>query len=99
MRTYIIDGSKFYDFEGFCCEIDRILTKGLSFKTGHNLNAFRDILYGGFGCHEPEEPFVIKWLHYEKSRANLGDILMLAILDNITDHDNSGYDCKLEIYR
>ena len=59
MRTYIIDGSKFSDFEGFCCEIDRIMTKGLSFKTGHNLNAFRDILYGGLGCHEPEEPFVI----------------------------------------
>ena len=55
MRTYIIDGNKFSNIEGFYDEIDLIMTKGISFKTGHNLNAFRDILYGGFGCHEPGE--------------------------------------------
>lgn len=97
MRTYIIDDNNFSDLEGFYCEIDRIMTKGINFKTGHNLNAFRDILSGGLGCHELDEPFVIKWLHYEKSRADLGDSAMLAILDNIADHDNC--DCKLEIYR
>lgn len=99
MRTYIIDGSSFSDIEGFYSEVDRIMTKGPGFKTGHNLNAFRDILYGGLGAHAPEEPFVIKWLHYDKSRQDLGDSVMLALLDTIADHDNSGYDCKLEIYR
>ncbi|EGC02000.1 hypothetical protein CUS_5012 [Ruminococcus albus 8] len=66
MRTYIIDGNKFSNIEGFFDEIDLIMTKGISFKTGHNLNAFRDILYGGFGCHDPGEPFVIKWQGYRK---------------------------------
>ncbi|WP_297957920.1 barstar family protein [uncultured Ruminococcus sp.] len=99
MRTYIIDGSSFSDIEGFYSEVDRIMTKELGFKTGHNLNAFRDILYGGLGAHAPEEPFVIKWIHYDKSRQDLGDSVMLAVLDTIADHDNSGYDCKLEIYR
>ena len=51
MRTYIIDGNKFSNIEGFFDEIDLIMIQGISFKTGHNLNAFRDILYGGFGCH------------------------------------------------
>ena len=39
MRTYIIDGNKFSNIEGFYDEIDLIMTKGISFKTGHNLNA------------------------------------------------------------
>ncbi len=98
MRTYIIDGNKFSNIEGFFDEIDLIMIQGISFKTGHNLNAFRDILYGGFGCHEPGEPFVIKWLNYQKSRKELGDTLMLAIIDNIADHNDTGYDCKLELH-
>lgn len=99
MRTYIIDGNHFSDPEGFYLEAERVMTSGLNFRTGHNLNAFRDILYGGLGAHEPGEPFVIQWLHYEKSRRDLGDSMMLAILDNIADRDGTGYDCKLDIYR
>ena len=38
MRTYIIDGNKFSNIEGFFDEIDLIMTKGISFKTGHNIN-------------------------------------------------------------
>ena len=98
MTTYIIDGNNFSDIEDFYCEIDRIMTKGLKFRTGHNLNAFRDILSGGFGFHEADEPIVIRWLSYRKSREDLGDSLMLAILDTIADHNGSGYDCKLELY-
>ena len=44
MRTYIIDGNKFSNIEGFYDEIDLIMTKGISFKTGHNLNAFTAVL-------------------------------------------------------
>ena len=97
MRTYTIDGNKFSNIEGFYDQIDAIMTKELNFKTGHNLNAFRDILYGGFGYHEHGEPFVIRWLNYQKSKEKLGDTLMLAIVDNIADHNKSGYDCKLEL--
>ncbi len=35
--------------EGFYDEIDRVLTKDLDWKTGHNLNALNDLLRGGFG--------------------------------------------------
>ena len=48
MMTYIIDGNSFSNLEGFFDEIDIIMTKGISFKTGHNLNAFRDILFGDY---------------------------------------------------
>ena len=98
MRTIIIDGNDFCDLEGFYCEIDRLLTKDLTWQTGHNLNAFRDILRGGFGVHEYGEPLLIKWLHYEKSRRELGDSITLSIIDSILDHDDTGYECILELY-
>ena len=34
MRTYIIDGNKFSNIEGFFDEIDLIMTKGISFIPG-----------------------------------------------------------------
>ena len=55
MREIIINGNNFSDLEGFYSEIDRILTKDLDWKTGHNLNAFNDLLRGGFGVHQYEE--------------------------------------------
>ena len=64
MKTFILDGNRFDDLEGFYCEIDRLLTKDLTWKTGHNLNAYNDLLRGGFGVHEYGEPIIIKWLNY-----------------------------------
>ena len=46
MKKIIVDGNKFSNEEEFYTEIDKILTSGLSWKTGHNLDAFEDILRG-----------------------------------------------------
>ncbi|MBO4749222.1 MAG: barstar family protein, partial [Lachnospiraceae bacterium] len=51
MKEITIDGNRFSDIEGFYTEIDRLLTRDLDWKTGHNLNAFNDLLRGGFGFH------------------------------------------------
>ncbi len=71
-REIVIDGNKFDDLEGFYCEIDRVLTKDLPWKTGHNLNAFNDLLRGGFGVHEYGEPILLRWINFERSRVYLG---------------------------
>ena len=71
-REFIIDGSNFSDIEGFYCEIDKLLTKDLSWKTGHNLDAFNDLLRGGFGVHEYNEPIILKWINYKKSLSDFG---------------------------
>ena len=72
MHEFIIDGEKFDDIEGFYCEIDTLLTKNLTWRTGHNLDAFNDILRGGFGVHEYGEPIKIIWTNYKKSRKDFG---------------------------
>ena len=63
----IIDGSQFTDFEGFAREFTRLLN---NYPWRGNLDAFNDILWGGFGT--PEGVWVLRWIHSEASRAVLG---------------------------
>lgn len=98
MKTFIIDGNNFTDLEGFYIEIDRLMTKNLNFKTGHNYSAFNDILCGGFGVHELNESIIIKWINYEKSKNHLGEKVILTILEIMLDCNNSGHDIKVELY-
>ena len=57
MKTYRIDGRRFSTLEGFYEEVDRVLIPGS--KWGRNLEAFNDILRGGFGT--PDEGFILIW--------------------------------------
>lgn len=98
MKNIVIDGEKFSDLEGFYTEIDRLLTKDLEWQTGHNLDAFNDLLRGGFGVHELGEEIIIKWINYKQSKENLGNETILTLLEIFLDCDNSGHSCKVELF-
>ena len=97
MKQIVIDGNNFSDIEGFYCEMDKLLTRDLTWKTGHNLNAFNDLLRGGFGFHEYGEKLSITWINAGKSRADLGEELFNILVSIILDSDDSGRDCELRI--
>jgi hypothetical protein len=63
----VIDGASFCDFEGFAREFSRLLC---NYTWRGNLDAFNDILRGGFGT--PENGWVLRWLHSESFRTRLG---------------------------
>lgn len=63
-----IDGARFDDLDGFYDEVSRQLIPGLWWS--RNLNAFNDILRGGFGT--PEGGFTLRWLNAARSRERLG---------------------------
>ena len=67
MTTYEIDGERFSTLEEFYDEIDRVMHLE---PWGHNLDAFNDILRGGFGT--PEEGFTIRWKNHRTSKERLG---------------------------
>lgn len=67
-----IDGNNFDDLDGFFDEMERLLTKDLSWRTGHNFDAFHDLLRGGFGVHDYGEAIDFTWINSEKSREDLG---------------------------
>lgn len=65
--TLEIDGTRFETLEGFYDEVSRRLIPGSYW--GRNLDAFNDILRGGFGT--PEGGFILIWRHHGRSRAAL----------------------------
>jgi RNAse (barnase) inhibitor barstar len=66
--TYEIDGAQFSTLEGFYDEISRAVIPGS--RWGRNLDAFNDILRGGFGT--PEGGFLLRWTNSALSRERLG---------------------------
>ncbi|WP_326955423.1 hypothetical protein [Amycolatopsis sp. NBC_01286] len=62
-----IDGACFLDFDGFTREFSRLL-RGYTWRG--NLDAFDDILGGGFGT--PDNGWVLRWLNSGTSRSALG---------------------------
>jgi RNAse (barnase) inhibitor barstar len=87
-KTITICGSNFSDLETFFVEIDRVLTTNLPWKTGHNLNSFNDLLRGGFGVYEYEEPVNIIWKDLKKSENALGQDLVNNLRNIILDHSH-----------
>ncbi|MBA2738009.1 MAG: barstar family protein [Pyrinomonadaceae bacterium] len=67
-RIYEIDGNNFSTLEEFWDEISRVLIPDVYW--GRNLDAFNDILRGGFGT--PEEGFILVWKNSSLSRERLG---------------------------
>ena len=51
-EVFTIDGRRFSNMAGFYDEVEQVFTCGLDWKIGRNLDAFNDILRGGFGRHE-----------------------------------------------
>ena len=86
--TVNINGDNFSDLESFYNEVDRVLTKDLNFKTGHNLDAFNDILYGDFGVFSYKETLKLIWTNFSKSKILLGDELISTLTDIINGHDD-----------
>ncbi|MBF4465162.1 barstar family protein [Flavobacterium sp. LC2016-12] len=71
-QKIIINGDNFSDLQSFYDEIDRVLTKDLDWQTGHNLDAFNDLLRGGFGVYEYREPIKLIWKNISKNKKDLG---------------------------
>jgi RNAse (barnase) inhibitor barstar len=93
-KIAIIDGNNFSDLETFYGEVDRVLTKNLSFKTGHNLDAFNDILCGDFGVFSYNETLKLIWTNFSKSRENLGNELISVLTGIIKEHDHIEFQTK-----
>ncbi len=96
-RIFVIDGERFGTLDEFYQEMNRLFTDGLNWKIGHNLDAFNDLLRGGFGRHEYGERIHIIWRNMSNSRRTLGEQTVNRILAVIRDHDDSGHDCTLDI--
>lgn len=67
-KEYTIDGNNFSTLAEFYDVVSLVLIPNAQW--GRNLNAFNDILRGGFGT--PDNGFRIRWINSHKSRQRLG---------------------------
>jgi RNAse (barnase) inhibitor barstar len=88
MREYVFDGNKFNSPKTFFKYSEGILTYELSWETGRNLNAFNDLLHGGFGRHDAGEIIKVKWINMGKSRKKLNSDFYEALIDVLEKAEN-----------
>jgi RNAse (barnase) inhibitor barstar len=82
---YEINGHDFTNLEEFYDEISRVLIPGAGW--GRNLDAFNDILCGGFGT--PANGFILHWKNSAVSGQRLGTVYDILI-KIIRDHCSGG---------
>jgi RNAse (barnase) inhibitor barstar len=70
IKTFIINGNHFNDLSGFYDEVQKKLTRNFR-AFGRNLDAFEEVIRGGFGKYEEGEPVKIIWKNSNKSRKDL----------------------------
>lgn len=88
MKSFEIDGSRFETLEGFYDEVSRVLVPGRFW--GRNLDAFNDILSGGFGT--PDGGFALRWKNHELSRSRLAEFETLVEI--IRSHGPGGSEAE-----
>ena len=94
-KWILIDGRDIYTIDDFFREMFVKLTDGTDPVLGQNLNAFNDLLWGGFGFHGYGEPLNIVWIFADISKERLGE--KYEVILEIIHHHESGK-IKLELY-
>lgn len=72
IKELILDGDRIQDIPSFYDEVNRVFMQDADFILGRSLDAFNDVLYGGYGAIRGNEPIRLRWLSYEKNRKDLG---------------------------
>ncbi|NML40007.1 ribonuclease inhibitor [Chitinophaga sp. G-6-1-13] len=71
-KQFIIEGSRINDIPGFYAEINRLFMTGEDWQLGGSLDGFNDLLHGGFGAIDGDEPIELIWKDIAHSKASLG---------------------------
>lgn len=70
-KSIVIDGASFSTLEEFYIIIEQNFTDDLDWSIGRNLDGLNDIMRGGFGVHDYNEPITIIWKDHELSKSSL----------------------------
>ena len=72
MKIIEINGANINDISSFYDEINRVFMQNENWQLGESLDAFNDLLYGGFGELKGFEKVRLIWKDFEKNRKDLG---------------------------
>lgn len=86
-KIYILDCNRIQSLNGFYREVTNVLLEGG--RWGKNLDAFNDILRGGFG-QLPKEGFILRLKNSGRLKRALGVATYNTIIDIIKTHGVGG---------
>ncbi|GAB3746972.1 barstar family protein [Spirosoma pomorum] len=72
VKQFEIEGNVINDIASFYEEINRVFMADESWLIAQSLDAFGDLLYGGYGALQGAESVEIIWHHMDHSRQALG---------------------------
>lgn len=78
VTTITINGYNIHDIPSFYKEINRVFMADEDWRIADSLDAFNDLLYGGFGIIKGNEVIHLIWLNFEQNRKDLGAALTKA---------------------
>ena len=71
-KEFVIDGNRIKDKSSLYEEINRQFMQEESWKLAESLDAFDDLLYGGFGAIKEKEEIKIVWLNFDSNKEAFG---------------------------
>ena len=96
-RAYYLDGSKMKTKDEFFDEVQRIFCPAFK-HFERNLDAFDEILRGGFGIFGRNEPIVLYFKNHVIAKKHLGEDFYNKILGIIRKHDHIILSCYTTVY-
>ena len=72
MKTLRLDGGAVHDIPSFYDEVNRVFMVGVDWTLGPSLDALDDLLYGGYGAIDGDEPVRVVLGDDRRLRAALG---------------------------
>lgn len=71
-KQIIIDGNQIHDIKTLYEELNAKFMQDEDWQLGESLDAFNDLLYGGFGAINGDEPINLVWKNFEENKKSLG---------------------------
>ncbi|WP_260598919.1 barstar family protein [Sphingomonas endolithica] len=93
-KMLTIIGTHIHDIPSFYDEINRVFMSGEGWTLGESLDAFDDMLRGGYGAISGGEPIRLVWQDIDQSRARLGVEVTRTFLQGKLDRPEL-YNAKL----
>ncbi|WP_417444897.1 ribonuclease inhibitor [Joostella sp.] len=71
-KQFTIQGDNIHDIKSFYKEINRLFMSSEDWEISESLDAFNDLLYGGFGSLSSDEDIDLIWKNISKNKSDLG---------------------------
>lgn len=94
-KWVLLDGRDIHTMQQFFEQVQKQMVQN-DYHVGYDLNSFNDILWGGYGVHEYQEPLHIVWIFAKESREYLGEENFNMIIGIVNNHESANK--YLEVY-